>query len=101
MIVEARIAVARQSKNVIARALGGAERTRAAAAGVCQSRCAAQPITGFEAFDVPRRNPQQLRGSGTRQFSFDALRDDRHPLPFLLSQRDCLPVHGVTFSRCR
>jgi len=55
MIVEAAITGARQSDDPIALGVRCAVRAGAAAAGVCQSRCAALPIGGFEAFDVPRR----------------------------------------------
>jgi len=72
VIVEARVARASQLEDAGAGAFGEAARTGAAAAGVCQSRCAALPVAGFEAFDVPRREVEQFRGSGTRQVSLDA-----------------------------
>ena len=101
MIVEAGVAGAGQSEDASAHAVGQAAVTGAAAAGVSQSRCAALPITGFEAFDVPRREVEQLRGSGTRQVSLHTAGNDFHSLQLFLTQRACLLSHGVTFSRCR
>ena len=72
MIVEAGVAGARQTEDALAGAFGQAAGTGATAAGVCQSRCAALPITGFEALDMSRREVEQLRGSGTRQIPLDA-----------------------------
>ena len=67
VIVETGVARAGQLKDAGARGLGQAARTGTAAADVCQSRFAALPVAGFEAFDVPRRKVEQRRGSGTRQ----------------------------------
>jgi hypothetical protein len=100
MIVEAGVAGAGQTQDRLAGALGEAAVAGPAAAGVYQSRCAALPVTKFEAFHMPWRNVEQLRGSGTRQVSLRTLGDDFHSLQFLLTQRECLQSHGVTFSRC-
>ena len=72
MIVETGVARASQVEDAGTHGLGQAARAGTTAAGVCQSRCAALPITGFEALDMPRRQIEQLRGSGTRQVSLDA-----------------------------
>ena len=100
MIVEAGLCRPRQVQDGLTRAFGQEAAAGAAAVGVCQSRCAASPITGFETFDVPRRKVEQLRGSGARQVSLHTSGNDFHSLQLFLTQRDCLPVHGVTFSRC-
>jgi hypothetical protein len=55
MIVEASVTGADQSEDAVAHAWGQAAVAGTAAAGVSQSRCAALPVTGFEAFDMPRR----------------------------------------------
>ena len=54
MIVEVDVFRTSQAQDGLAGALGQAATVGAAAAGVCQSRYAALPITSFEAFDVPR-----------------------------------------------
>jgi hypothetical protein len=72
VIVEAGVARASQIEDAGARGPGQAARAGTAAAGMCQSLCAALPITGFEAFDMPRRNREQLGGSGTRQIPLTA-----------------------------
>jgi hypothetical protein len=71
-IVEAQITGAGQVKDAGARGFGQAAGAGAAAADVCQSGCAALPVTGFETLDLPRRKVEQLRRSGTRQISLDA-----------------------------
>jgi len=55
MIVEAGVARARQFQDALAYGLRRAPGTGAAAADVCQSRCAALPIARFEPLDMPRR----------------------------------------------
>ena len=55
MIIEAGVAGARQVRMRFRTRCGSAAVAGAAAAGVSQSRCAALPIAGFEAFDMPRR----------------------------------------------
>ena len=55
MVVEAGIASAGQLQDAIPYALWHAAVAGPPAAGVCQSRCAALPIAGFESFDLPRR----------------------------------------------
>ena len=97
MVVEAVIASASQLHDAIPYALRDAAVAGPPAAGVCQSCCAALPIAGFEALDMPRRNREQLRGSGPRLASLHALGNDFPSLQFLLTQRDCLLSHGVTF----
>ncbi len=100
MIVEAGVLRASQAQDGLPGAFGPAAVAGTAAVGVCQSRCAALPVAGLETFDLPWRKIEQLRGSGTRQLSLHTSGNDCHSLQFLLTQRDCLPVHGVTFSRC-
>jgi hypothetical protein len=55
MVVEAGVARTGQMQDADAHWFGQAARPGPAAAGVCQSRCTALPITNFEAFDMPRR----------------------------------------------
>jgi len=55
MIVKAGVARARQFQGALAYGWRRAPGTGAAAADVCQSRCAALPIARFEPFDMPRR----------------------------------------------
>ena len=73
MIVEAGVARAGQSQDALTYGGRRARRGGAAAAGVCQSRCAALPIARFEPFDMPKRSVEQIRGSGTRQVSLYTL----------------------------
>ena len=48
-----------------------------------------------------RVRSSRWRGLGAgRQVPLDALRDNNHTFQFLLTQRECLLSHGVTFSRC-
>jgi len=54
MVVETGIACACQGQDADARTLGQAAVAGAAAADVCQSRCAALPVARFEPFDMPR-----------------------------------------------
>jgi len=54
MIVETNVARACQSQDAVASGWRGALVARAAAADVCQSRCAALPIARFKPFDMPR-----------------------------------------------
>jgi hypothetical protein len=72
VIVEACVSRACQMENACARGFGQAVRAGTAAAGVCQSRCAALPVANFEAMYLTRRKVEQLRGSGTRQVSLNA-----------------------------
>ncbi len=55
MIVEAGVTGPRELHDTGAHALGQAAMAGAAAAGVCQSRCAALPVADFEALDMPGR----------------------------------------------
>ena len=52
VIVEASVGAARQTHDLLAHRIGQATVAGPTAAGVCQSGCAAVPITGFEAFDT-------------------------------------------------
>src|SRR6202035_1974071 len=88
MIVEARVLATGQSEDGLTHPLRGTMRTGPAAAGVSQRRCAALPIASFEAFDVPRRKVEQLRGSGTHQVRLHTLGNDGHSLQLFLTQRD-------------
>ncbi len=72
MVVEAGIGGTGQLQDALPHALGQAAVAGPSAAGVCQSGCAALPITSFEALDMPRRKVEQLRRSGTRQVSLNA-----------------------------
>src|SRR6185437_9118239 len=55
MIVETGVARARHGKDAVAIGLWDASAAGAAAADVCQSRCAALPVARCKPFDVPRR----------------------------------------------
>src|SRR5206468_6429466 len=75
--------------------------TGPAAVGVSQSRLPVFAHTLFQALDLARAQTQESGGSGTRHVSLDACADYTHSLQFLLTQRECLLSHRVTFSRCR
>src|SRR5271169_1005687 len=90
VVIETGIGGASQLQDAVAQALGQAAVAGPSATGVCQSRCAALPIAGLEALHMPRRQSEQLRGSGTRQLPLHALRNHFHSLQFLLTQRVCL-----------
>jgi hypothetical protein len=101
VIVEAGIGAARQLDDPLAHGVRQTTGAGTAAVGVSQSRCAALPVTGFVALDMPRPEVEQLRGSGSRHVSLDACADDAHSLQLFLTQCECLLSHRVTFSRCR
>ena len=54
----------------------------------------------FKTFDLTDAKREQYGGSGTRHVSLDACTNHAHSLQFLLTQRECLQSHRVTFSRC-
>jgi hypothetical protein len=98
VVVEPGIGGAGQAQDAVSHAPGQTAKAGPPATGVSQRRCAALPIASFEAFDMARRNREQLRGAGTRQVSVHAISNHGHSLQFLSTQRECL--HRVTFSRC-
>jgi hypothetical protein len=101
VIVEARVSVARQLHDPLAHGIGQATVAGPPAVGVCQSRLPLFAHTFLQSFNLAHAQTQEHGGSGTRQVSLDAGTDHAHPLQFLLTQRECLRSHGVTFSRCR
>jgi hypothetical protein len=90
VVVKAHIFGASQTQDSLAGALGQTAGAGPSATGVCQSRCAALPIAGFEALDMAGRQSEQLRGSGSRQVPLHALRNHCHSLQLFLAQRVCL-----------
>ena len=101
VVVEAGIGAARQLHDALAHASGQATVAGPAAAGVSQSRLPVFAHTLFQAFNLAHAQTQERGGSGTRHVSLDARTDHAHSLQFLLTQRECLLSHRVTFSRCR
>ena len=101
MIVEAGIFGARQTQNVFALLVGQATMTGPAPVGVSQRRLPAFAPALLQALNVSHAQGEQLGGAGTRHLSLHASGNDRHSLQLLLTQRECLLAHGVTFSRCR
>src|ERR1019366_8041977 len=90
VVVEPRIGGAGQAQDAVSHAPGQTARAGPPATGVSQRRCACLPIASFEAFDMARRNREQLRGAGTRQVSVHAISNHGHSLQFLRTQRECL-----------
>jgi hypothetical protein len=72
-----------------------------AAVGVSQSRLPVFAHAFLQPLNLARAQTRESGGSGTRHISLDACTDHAHSLQFLLTQRECLLSHGVTFSRCR
>ncbi len=101
MVVEAGIFGACQTQNVLALLVGQATVAGPAPVGVSQRRLPTFAPTLFQALNVSHAQGEQLGGAGTRHLSLHASGNDRHSLQLLLTQRECLLSHGVTFSRCR
>ena len=99
VIVEADIGAARKLDDTLDNDIGQATVTGPAAVGVCQSRLPVFAHTLLQAFNVAHAQTQEYGGSGTRHVSLDACTDYAHSLQFLLTQRECLLSHRVTFSR--
>ena len=101
MVVETGVSAARQLEDALGYFLRQATVTGSAAVGVSQSRLPVFAHTLFQALHLAHAQTQESGGSGTRHISPDACADYAHSLQFLLTQRECLLSHGVTFSRCR
>ncbi len=101
VVVEAHIGATRQLQDPLADGIGQAPGAGPAAVGVCQSRLPVFAHTLLQAFNLAHAQTKESGGSGTRHVSLDACADYAHSLQFLLTQRECLLSHGVTFSRCR
>jgi hypothetical protein len=101
VIVEAGVGAARQLHDPLAHGVGQATGTGPPAVGVRQSRLPVFAHTLLQAFHLAHAQTQESGGSGTRHVSLDACVDYAHSLQFLLTQRECLLSHRVTFSRCR
>ena len=100
VIVEADVGAACQQHDALRLGLGQAPVTGAPAVGVRQSRLPAFAHALLQALNLAHAQAQEYGGSGTRHVSLDAGADYAHSLQFLLTQRECLLSHGVTFSRC-
>src|SRR5713226_1582818 len=100
VVVEAGILGAGQAQDGLASALRQPAVAGPAAVGVSQCRLPGFAHAFLQAFDVAHAQGEQFGGAGTRQVSLDACTDHAHSLQFLLTQRECLLSHGVTFSRC-
>ena len=101
VVVEASILGAGQTQDSQASEIGQAAVAGPAAVGVCQRRLPGFAQAFLQAFDLAHAQAKEFGGAGTRQISLDASADHTHSLQFLLTQRECLLSHGVTFSRCR
>jgi len=101
MIIEAGILGAGQMQNPLAGGFGQPAGAGAAAVGVCQRRLPLFAQTFLQAFHLAHAQRQESGGAGTRQPSLKARTEHAYSLQFLLTQRECLLSHGVTFSRCR
>jgi hypothetical protein len=100
VIVEAFVFRARQAQHGLPDALGQATGAGPAAVGVSQRRLPSFARTFFQALNLPYAQAKESGGAGTRHVSLNACADHAHSLQFLLTQRECLLSHGVTFSRC-
>ncbi len=100
VVIEAGIFGAGQAQDRQAGALGQPTVAGPAAVGVSQCRLPGFAHAFFQALDVAHAQGEEFGGAGTRQVSLDASADHAHSLQFLLTQRECLLSHGVTFSRC-
>lgn len=69
--------------------------------GVRQCRLPTFAPTLLETPNVSHAQGELLGGAATRHLSLHASGNDRHSLQLLLTQRECLLAHGMTFSRCR
>src|SRR5712664_394630 len=101
VVVEAAVSAARELQDPLAHSIRQATVTGPAAVGVSQSRLPVFAHTPFQALNLPHAQTQESSGSGTRHVSLNACADYAHSLQFLLTQRECLLSHRVTFSRCR
>src|SRR5258708_14779388 len=101
VVVKAGVNAACQLHDAPAHGVRHAAGTGRAAVGVSQSRLPVFAHTLLQAFNLAHAQTQESGGSGTRHVSLDACTDYAHSLQFLLTQRECLLSHGVTFSRCR
>src|SRR5712692_2027503 len=100
VIVEAGVLGAGQTQEGLAGALGQPTVAGPAAVGVSQRRLPGFAHTFLQAFHLAHAQGEEFGGAGTRQASLDAGTNYAHSLQFLLTQRECLRSHGVTFSRC-
>jgi hypothetical protein len=101
VVVKAGVNAACQLHDASAHGVRQAAVTGLAAVGVSQSRLPVFAHTLLQALNLAHAQTQEFGGSGTRHVSLDACADYAHSLQFLLTQRECLLSHGVTFSRCR
>jgi len=101
VVVKASVSAARELDDPLAHGIRQAPGTGPAAVGVSQSRLPVFAHTLLQTLNLAHAQTQECGGSGTRHLSLDARLDHGHPLQFLLTQRECLLAHGVTFSRCR
>ncbi len=101
VVVEAGVGATREVHDLGAHRIGKATVTGSAAVGVSQSRLPVFAHTLLQAFNLAHAQTEESGGSGTRHISLDACADHAHSLQFLLTQRECLLSHRVTFSRCR
>jgi len=101
VVVEPSIFGAIQAQDRLTSALGQAARAGPAAVGVSQRRLPVFAQTPFQALNLAHAQAQEFGGAGTRHGSLDASGNYAHSLKFLLTQRECLLSHRVTFSRCR
>jgi hypothetical protein len=100
VVVEAGIFRAGQTQDGLASALGQAAVAGSAAVGVSQRRLPGFAHAFLQAFNLAHAQAKEFGGAGTRHLSLDASANHAHSLQFLLTQRECLRSHGVTFSRC-
>src|SRR5271169_1107878 len=100
VVIEAGIFGAGQTQDGQAGALGQPTVAGPATVGVSQRRLPGFAHTFLQAFHLPHAQGEEFGGAGTRHVSLDACADYAHSLQFLLTQRECLRSHGVTFSRC-
>jgi hypothetical protein len=100
MIVEADILRACQAQDGLPGGFRQASVAGPAAIGVSQPRLPVFAQTLLQAFNVTHAQGEEFGGAGTRHVSLDACTDHAHSLQLLLTQRECLLSHGVTFSRC-
>jgi hypothetical protein len=101
VVVKARVDATRELHDALAHGVRQAAMTGPAAVGVSQSRLPVFAHTLLQALNLAHAQAQESGGSGTRHASLDACTDHAHSLQFLLTQRESLLSHRVTFSRCR
>jgi hypothetical protein len=68
-----------------------------AAVGVSQRRLPVFAHAFLQTLNLAHAQAQEF---GTRHVSLDARTNHAHSLQLLLTQRECLLSHGLTFSRC-